>query len=121
MLRTSWIEIPVHDLERAMVFYQRVLNLVPTPVIEGDGRRITVLPSVDGTAGVSLNQTANFVPSDQGVLVYFHLDTDLQQILDRVELAGGTIIDPKHLRSIGGYFAIVKDSEGNLFALNAAA
>lgn len=120
MLRTSWVEIPVSNLERAMSFYQTVLSLAPTQVLEGDGRRITVLPSADGSAGVSLNQTANFNPSSDGVLVYFYLDSDLQTALDRVVDAGGAIVDPKHLRSIGGHFAIARDSEGNLFALNSA-
>lgn len=120
MLRTSWVEIPVLDLERAMRFYQSVLGLPASEVYANEVRRVTILPTVSESAGVALNQTANFAPSNQGVLVYFRLDGDLQGALDRVAGAGGAIVAPKQLWEPGGFYAIVQDTEGNLFALNSA-
>lgn len=120
MLRTSWVEIPVKDLERALTFYQTVFDLPPTDILADDVRRISILalPSPEGQAGVSLNQTSNFEPSDQGVLVYFFVEPDLSLQLSRIEAAGGAIIEPKNVRPAGGFFATIKDTEGNLLILN---
>jgi predicted enzyme related to lactoylglutathione lyase len=120
MLRSSWVEIPAINLERALAFYQAVFELPPTDILADEVRRIAILngPSPNGPAGVSLNQTANFVPSDQGVLVYFFVEPNLSAYLERAVAAGGTIIEPKAARPAGGFFATIKDSEGNLLTLN---
>jgi predicted enzyme related to lactoylglutathione lyase len=123
MLTPSWIEIPVINLERAMAFYQAVFTLSPSEIFADEVRRITVLagPTPEGRAGVSLNQTTNFLPSDQGVLVYFGVDGDLATYLARAKAAGGALVEPPHTRPAGGHFATIKDSEGNLLTLNAPA
>jgi uncharacterized protein len=123
MLRPSWIEIPVRNLERALAFYQATFALPPTEILADEVRRIAILngPTPNGPAGVSLNETANFHPSDQGVLVYFYVEPDLDAHLARAVAAGGAIVEPKAARPVGGFFATVKDSEGNLFTLNAPA
>ena len=123
MLKTSWVEIPVKNLERALAFYQAVFDLPQADILADDVRRISILalPSPEGQAGVSLNQTANFTPSDQGVLVYFYVEPDLGVQLSRVEAVGGAIVEPKNARPAGGFFATIKDSEGNLLILNSPA
>jgi uncharacterized protein len=121
MITPSWVEIPVVNLERAMAFYQAVFQTPPTDIIADEVRRITILAGPgEGRAGVSLNQTANFVPSDQGVLVYFGVEPGLNAYLERAAAAGGTIVEPFHTRPAGGVFATIKDSEGNLLTLASA-
>ena len=117
-LKAIWIEIPVTDLERALKFYQTVFDLPATDIIADEVRRISILPTADGAANVSLNQTANFTPSDQGTLAYFTVDGDLQRTLEKVETAGGVIIDEKTPRGNFGFFALILDSEGNLLTLH---
>ena len=117
-LKAIWIEIPVTDLERAMKFYQTVFDLPATDIIADEVRRISIMPTADGAANVSLNQTANFTPSDQGTLAYFTVDGDLQRTLEKVETAGGVIIDEKTPRGNFGFFALILDSEGNLLTLH---
>ena len=117
-LKAIWIEIPVTDLEHALKFYQTVFDLPATDIIADEVRRISILPTADGAANVSLNQTANFTPSDQGTLAYFTVAGDLQRTLEKVETAGGVIIDEKTPRGNFGFFALILDSEGNLLTLH---
>lgn len=123
MLKPSWVEIPATDLERALAFYQAVFTLPQTEVLADEVRRISILaaPTPEGRAGVSLNQTANFFPSDRGVLVYLAVEGELADYLARAEVAGGAVVEPLHTRPAGGRFATIRDSEGNLLTLNAAA
>lgn len=123
MLKPSWVEIPVTNLERAMAFYQAVFALPQTDVLADEVRRITILaaPTPEGRAGVSLNQTVNFTPSERGVLVYLAVDGELTGYLGRAEAAGGAVVEPLHTRPAGGSFATIRDSEGNLLTLNAPA
>jgi uncharacterized protein len=117
-MKASWIEIPVKDLERANKFYQTIFRHEAAQIIEQDVRRITILPSPEGQATASLNQTANFEPSDKGILVYFDVEESLDALLARVETAGGKVVDGKTQRGEYGYFAIILDSEGNALTLH---
>ncbi|MBC7798313.1 MAG: VOC family protein [Pyrinomonadaceae bacterium] len=117
-MRAIWIEIPVTNLERAMKFYQTVFNLSSTDIIADDVRRITILPTPEGAANVSLNQTVDFEPSAKGTLAYFNVDGDLSETLEKVESANGKIIDGKTQRGDNGFFALITDSEGNLLTIH---
>ena len=118
MIQAVWIEIPVVDLARAMKFYQAVFELPATEVTDdGTRKTITLFGGADGQAGISLNQTKNFEPGDRGILVYLAAGDELSAHLLRVEPAGGHIIEEKTSMGGAGYYALVKDTEGNLFAL----
>ena len=58
------------------------------------------------------------MPSDCGPLIYLNGGKDLNNVLNKVEEAGGRIVMPKTLISKEmGYFAIFIDSQGNKLAL----
>ena len=118
-MQAVWIEIPVKDLERAMAFYQELFGLEPTDILDEGVRRTTTLTNTNegGQAGLSLNQTANFTPSDHGPLVYLNAGADLSDHLARVEPAGGKIVEPKTSMGAMGDYATFLDTEGNLLAL----
>ena len=120
MFRAVWIEIPVNDLEWAMAFYQAVFDL-PAAEIADDGERRTATLLNGGaegqTPGISLNQTANFTPSDKGVYVYFDCGSESTSYLPKVEAAGGKVIQPETSMGGAGYFASVLDTEGNMIGL----
>jgi predicted enzyme related to lactoylglutathione lyase len=84
-MQAFWVEIPVHDLERAATFYQTVFGL-SAGEIDDDGVRRTldlVNPTDSGGIGISLNQTANFEPSDKGIFIYFRSEGDsLEKVID---------------------------------------
>jgi uncharacterized protein len=118
-MQAIWVEIPVKNIERALRFYQAVFQLEPTEISTDDVRRTAVL--VDNTqtggAGISLDQTSNFEPSDKGTLVYLDAGADLTEHLGRVEAAGGKIIEQKTSMGTAGFYATIRDTEGNVVAL----
>ncbi|HML21724.1 MAG TPA: VOC family protein [Aggregatilinea sp.] len=122
MLKVVWVEIPVKDLDRALKFYNTVFGLTASEVADDGVRRTVVLAYEHGTdkPGISLNQTANFEPSDHGVYVYLDCGEDLVAPMGRVEAAGGKVLTEKTYMEDAGYYASVLDSEGNLIGLYSA-
>ncbi|MBK8026204.1 MAG: VOC family protein [Chloroflexi bacterium] len=119
MTSVVWVEVPVKDIERAARFYKSVFQLEAGNV-QDDGARRTLTLFGDGGSGgpgFSLNQTANFEPGDRGIYVYIDCGADLSEHLGRIEPAGGIVVTGKTYMAGAGYYASVKDTEGNLFAL----
>ena len=73
----------------------------------------------EGAAGSLVKHPDFYRPSDtMGPVVYFS-SADLQRELDRVEAAGGSIVQPKtQITEDIGYMGIFLDSEGNRIALH---
>jgi uncharacterized protein len=119
MLQAVWVEIPVKDIERAMQFYQTVFELEPVEIVDDGIRRTATLfnGSAEGVAGISLDQTRNFEPSDKGVLVYMDAGEDSTEHLRRVEAAGGKVVEPQTSMGGAGNYATILDTEGNMLAL----
>ncbi len=119
MTQVIWVEIPVKDIQRALKFYQTVFELGDI-AINDDGERQTAILFYDeamAKPGISLNQTANFEPSDKGLYVYLDCGEDLTPTLNRVEGAGGKIAVGKTSMGEAGRYASVIDTEGNLIGL----
>ena len=117
----NWFEIPATDFDRALKFYGDVLGkpLQELPMPTGDMKMYTfAMEGMEGVGG-ALIQGAQYKPSAQGTIVYFHCGNDLQPYLDRVVPAGGEVLVPKtFIREDIGDFAIFADSEGNRVALH---
>jgi uncharacterized protein len=117
----GWFEIPVSDMNRAIAFYSEVLGYAferhPFPGIE-----MAWFPFNDGpgSPGALVHSPAHYTPSSAGTLVYFSSPSDDLSIeLNRVEKAGGQLIQPKTLISEDiGYMGLFIDSEGNRIALH---
>lgn len=113
----SWFEIPAADVRRATAFYERILQVTMIPEDIGDGDVKSIFPVESGVTG-AISQGPSWTPSAQGVMVYFDGGDDLQVILDRVEDAGGEIVEPKQtVDATSGYWARIKDTEGNVVGL----
>ncbi len=115
----GWFEIPVKNIERAQAFYEDVLGLKLERHDMGP-MRMAWFPmerDVPGAAG-SLVQTKELEPSVNGSTVYFSVES-IETTLARAEEHGGTGLNPK--TSIGefGYYAQIKDPEGNRIAVHA--
>ena len=116
----GWFEIPVTNMERAKKFYEAVFNITIS-VHDLDGLIMGWFPSSPGKSGAmgSLVQHGLYIPSEtMGPILYFSCK-DLSNELSRVEVAGGTILQPR--KEIGeghGFMALVKDTEGNRIALH---
>jgi len=113
-----WFEIFVTDFERAVSFYQTVLNIDLRRENE-DGRPMAIFASaVEEGVGGALVRQAGREPTDKGVLVYLDADGKLDACLGRVERAGGTVVQPKTDIGKPGFIALLRDSEGNLVGLH---
>lgn len=113
----GWIEVPVQDIERASKFYSQVFGLEGKSIADDGTRRTVTLTDEDAALGLSLNQTANFEPSDKGVYLYYSAGDDMDAARSRVVEAGGTLVTEKIAMGDAGYYCSVKDTEGNLFGL----
>lgn len=117
----GWFEIPVTNMDRAKEFYEAVFDIV-IQVENFNDLLMGWFPWAEGKMGASgsLVQHADFYhPSKTaGPLLYFS-SKDVQQQVDKIEKAGGTVLQPKKLISKDiGYMALFIDSEGNRMALH---
>jgi glutathione S-transferase len=113
-----WFEIFVSDLDRAVRFYQTVLDIELRRATE-DGRPMALFASAveDGVGGALVRQRDR-EPTKDGVLVYLDADGKLEACLARVEHAGGQVVMPKTDIGAPGFIALLRDTEGNLVGLH---
>ncbi len=118
----GWFEIPVHNMERAIKFYQTVFGLTLERHILGplDMAWFPALQNGSGAAGSLVQHATAYKPSTDGTLVYFTAHSgDLSQELARVEGAGGKVLLGKRLiKEDIGYMALLIDTEGNRIAMH---
>jgi hypothetical protein len=113
-----WFEIFVSDIERAVRFYQTVLNIELRRENE-DGRPMALFASaVEQGVGGALVRQPGREPTSQGVLLYLDADGKLDACLGRVERAGGAVVQPKTDIGPPGFIALIRDSEGNVVGLH---
>lgn len=112
----SWFSIPSHDFDRAVAFYEAILDTKLDVMGEGDDRmgafRGLDFPGANG--GVSGDST--FKPTADGVRIY--LTVDIDAVLSRVESAGGKIVTGKSSLGEHGFYAFILDTEGNQIGLH---
>ncbi len=122
----TWFEIPVNDTERAKTFYETVLDIkMTTRVFPATNEELTFFPynsdviqATSGRVTGVLTKSNTNKPSNYGTLVYINASPEIQLVLDRVEKAGGKILEPKTSMPFG-FIAIIIDSEGNRIGLHA--
>lgn len=116
-----WFEIPVSDMKRAKAFYDKVLD-IDIHVTDFGGILMGWFPNDEGAPGASgsLVQHESYIPSHEGTVVYFSSE-DVQIELDRIEAAGGKIMQPKtEISPEYGYMGVFEDCEGNRVALHSS-
>ena len=117
----SWFEIPATDLDRAQRFYETIfavkLNPLDLPNIK---MRMFPIEDMNGVGGAIVDSGGFHKPSTtDGPLIYLNGNPDVQQVLDRIEVAGGQIMVPKtEISPEYGYMAVIIDSEGNRIGLH---
>lgn len=119
----AWYEIPVANMERAKKFYESILEVAIT--VNNFGEFVMGLfpdKQVIGQANGALVHHEQYKPSvDAGVLVYLACD-DAAIVLDKVEAAGGQVLQPKTEIGDGhGFMGLLKDTEGNRIAVHSNA
>ncbi len=120
----NWFEIPVNDFDRAKKFYESIFSYQMPENIMGAARMGFFLYDVQaGKVGGAIVYRPDFyTPSENGSLIYLNCQPDLQVVLNKVTDAGGTILTPKTpVAPELGFWALIKDSEGNRVALHSMA
>ncbi len=116
----AWFEIYIEDMERAVKFYETVLNVkledMDTP--EGVSMQMKCFPGSEDGLGASgaLVKMDGMKCGGNSTLVYFGCE-DCAVEQSRVVAAGGAIHQPKFSIGSYGFCAIIADTEGNAIGL----
>ncbi len=118
----SWFEIPATDLDRAQKFYETIFGITMVP-LDLPNIKMKMFPIDDPMAGIGgavVDSNGFHKPSaTDGTLVYLNGNPDVQQVLDKVIPAGGTIMVPKtEISPEYGFMAVIQDTEGNRIGLH---
>ena len=118
----SWFEIQTTDINRAQQFYETIfgINMIPMdmPNIQ---MRMFPLDDMMTQVGGALVNSGGFhkASATDGPLIYLNANPDVQNILDKVVAAGGSIMVPKtEISPEYGFMAVFMDTEGNRIALH---
>ncbi|HWC52853.1 MAG TPA: VOC family protein [Chitinophagaceae bacterium] len=118
----SWFEIPATNLERAQKFYESIFetNLIPLDTPNIKMRMFPISDMMTGVGGAVVDSGGFHKPSlTDGPLIYLNANPDVQNVLNKVEEAGGKILVPKtQISPEYGYMAVFSDTEGNRIALH---
>ena len=118
----SWFEIPATDLERAQQFYESIFGISMIPMdLPNIKMRMFPLDDMMTQVGGALVDSDGFhkPSSTDGPLIYLNANPDVQNVLDRVEAAGGKIMVPKtEISPEYGFMAVFSDTEGNRIGLH---
>jgi predicted enzyme related to lactoylglutathione lyase len=112
-----WFEIPASDFERTVGFYETLLAAKLRR--EACGPRMAVFPYAQPGVGGAVVEAVALTPGGYGTLVYLNCDGRLDEVMERVEAAGGRLAGPKVDLPAGmGSFVHVLDPEGNRIGLH---
>jgi predicted enzyme related to lactoylglutathione lyase len=114
----NWFEIPVTDIARAKKFYETIFGFQTMNMSMGDMKMETFPADQQGVSG-ALIQWEHGKPSAEGTMVYLNADGILDEVLSRVEKAGGKVAMPKTLITEEyGHMGVIIDTEGNRVGLH---
>ena len=118
----NWFEIPALDIDRASKFYATIFDIQMEPMPEMMGMKMAGFPGEmgSGKANGALAQSNMHKPSTEGVTIYLNANPTIQNVIDRIESAGGKVVMPKtQISPEIGYMAFFIDTEGNKVGLHA--
>jgi predicted enzyme related to lactoylglutathione lyase len=118
----NWFEIPAMDISRAQKFYETIFNTKMESMGEMMGMKMSSFPAEmgNGKASGALVQGPMHKPSMDGAVIYLNANPSIDEVINRVEQAGGKMIMPKtQISPEIGYMAFFADTEGNRMALHA--
>ena len=118
----SWFEIPASDLDRATKFYETIFD-ISLAIMDMPNIKMRMFPLDDmmtQVGGAVVDSGGFHKPSaTEGPLIYLNGNPDVQNVLDKVEAAGGKIIVPKtEITPEYGFMAVFMDTEGNRIGLH---
>ena len=115
----NWFEIPALDIERSKKFYETIFNIEMTLMDMGD-EKLALFPFELGTGKASgaIATGEYHKPSDKGTFVYLNANPTMDNVLAKVEAAGGKILQPKFSIGENGFVAYIQDTEGSVVGIH---
>jgi uncharacterized protein len=116
----GWFDIYVADMNRAVTFYETVLQQKLAPIGDPTGETQMMSFAADMSvygAGGALVKSNDARPGVGGTMVYFSV-ADCATEQSRVAAAGGKVVRPKFSIGEFGWVTLCEDTEGNLFGLS---
>lgn len=120
MNAVGWFDIYVDDLDRAVAFYETVLDQKLEEMLDPTGQsQMMTFPADMGSYGAAgaLTKSDHAGPGVGGTIVYFSVQ-DCATEQARVASAGGKVVRPKFSIGQFGWVTLCQDTEGNMFGLN---
>lgn len=113
----NWFEIPSVQFERAVKFYESILNITMKRLDFG-GVPHAIFPSEENGVGGAIVKSDNNIPSNTGTFLFLNCNGMLEEVVGRIENNGGKVILP--IVDIGeqGSMAYIIDIEGNKIGLH---
>ena len=113
-----WFEIPARDFAGTVRFYETMLATT-LRLEQFGGPRMAVFPYERPGVGGAVIEAKALMPGGYGTLVYLDCNGRLDEVIGRVEAAGGRLAGPKVDLPPGmGCFVHVLDPEGNRIGLH---
>jgi predicted enzyme related to lactoylglutathione lyase len=113
----SWFEIPAVDFDRARSFYEQLFGVTMKVGAAGPNTMGVFPYDEEKASGGCVMAGPKLTPTDDGVIIYLNAGEALDPVLQRVPTLGGQVVFPKTEVPGHGYFAHMKDSEGNRVGL----
>lgn len=118
----SWFEIGTTDLGRATKFYETIfgISMIPMDLPNIKMRMFPLDDMASGIGGALVDSGGFHKPSaTDGPLIYLNGNPDVDNVLEKVEAAGGKVMVPKtEISPEYGFMAVIMDTEGNRIGLH---
>lgn len=118
----NWFEIPADDIDRAKKFYENIFEIEMGSMEMAEMNvKMASFPyePASGKASGAVVQSPMHKPSQDGAAIYLNANPSMDDVLGRIEAAGGSVAMPKtQIAPEIGYMAFFIDTEGNKVALH---
>lgn len=118
----NWFEIPCTDFDRAVNFYEQLLQITLRREMFGGSMPNAVFPYNGETGGVggAVAKTPYAKPGLAGTILYLAVSSMeiFDEALNRAEALGGKVLLTKTSLGPQGHIALVQDTEGNHLGLH---
>jgi len=119
--KISWFQIPSTDFNRAVKFYETIFDSKLRMEQIGD-LPMGIFTNEDGGSIGCIVQGEQFVPNENGPVLYLDATPSIDAVIARIGKAGGRVlIEKTELPRNIGFVAHFIDTEGNRLALHTEA
>jgi predicted enzyme related to lactoylglutathione lyase len=115
----NWFEIPAVEIARSQKFYETIFDIKMETMEMGESVMAFFpwTPS-SGKATGAVVQSTQHKPSMEGSIIYLNANPSMDNVMTRIEVAGGKVLMPKMNIGEHGNIAFILDTEGNKIGIH---